>query len=398
MYKLDFDILYIDAGIRINIMEALGMHNIVYITDDNYILPTKASINSIIQSVTDKDICINVIAVEVSDKNRHALKKLENKNIKINILNFTNEYVDLGLDHHYVSKTALFKFQLPIIFKDLDRILYLDGDMVLFPSFIELFDFDISEKYAAVVQDMLVCSMGFDKKINHAKYFNSGMMFLNLKKMREDNIPEKLIEYKKNDSDKSFMDQNALNVVIGENSLWVNPKYNMIATCSPATIATLFDTSNPIQKMASFYEISEDDMLSAWQHPSVLHLAGEIKTWKNISAERIEDWISCVLPEDSLWVSKNYCLSLKTEFEKQKSELLIKLNDLSSKVLNHHEQIVSHHEQIVSHHEQIASQQKQIVNMQQQLSNTYNLLINTRHRTLYGMFEWLFRKIFRRGS
>lgn len=358
------------------------MYNIVYITDDNYVLPIKTSINSIVQSITDRAICINIIAVEVSEKNRHALKKMENKNIKINILNFANEYIDLGLDHHYVSKTALFKFQLPIIFKDLDRILYLDGDMVLFPSFIELFDFDISEKYAAVVQDMLVCSMGFDKKINHAKYFNSGMMFLNLKKMREDNIPEKLIEYKKNDSDKSFMDQNALNVVIGENSLWVNPKYNMIATCSPATIATLFDTSNPIQKMASFYEISEGDMLSAWQHPSVLHLAGEIKTWKNISAERIEDWISYVLPEDSLRVSKNYCLSLKAELEKQNNELLIKLEEFSSNVANQREQI--------------ENQREQIVNLQQQLSNTYNLLINTRHRTLYGMFEWLFRKIFRR--
>ncbi|MCR5316876.1 MAG: hypothetical protein K6E22_01490 [Treponema sp.] len=158
------------------------MHHIVYITDNNYVIPTKASINSIVQSITDIEICVNVICVEVTYRNQNAIKNLASKNVKINILNFGNDSNDLGESHHYVSKAALFKFQLPEIFKNLERILYMDGDMIVSRTMIELFDFDITEYYCAAVQDMLACFMGFNKKLRHEKYFNSGMMYLNLKK------------------------------------------------------------------------------------------------------------------------------------------------------------------------------------------------------------------------
>lgn len=173
------------------------MHNIVYITNDNYVLPTKTSINSIVQNITDTEICVNVICVEVTEKNQQALKNLSSENVVVKTLSYSNDFADLGLNHHYVSKAALFKFSLPEIFNDLDRILYIDGDMIVSESMIELFYLDIAECYCAVVQDMLACHMGFDKKLGHEKYFNSGMMYLNLKKMREDNVTQKLIDYKK---------------------------------------------------------------------------------------------------------------------------------------------------------------------------------------------------------
>lgn len=402
------------------------MYNIVYITDDNYVLPTKASINSIVQNITEAEVCVNVICVEVTEKNQQAIKNLASKNIKINILNFGNEYSDLGLSHIYVSKVALFKFQIPNIFKDLDRILYVDGDMILSKEFTEIFNLDISGKYAAVVQDLMAtCFEKWNEKLGHKKYFNSGMMYLNLKKMREDLITEKLIEYKRNDKENHFMDQNALNTVIGENCLWISPKFNMMATCNPDFIRMIYAQEFTAKLIADFYEISESEIQSAWKNPAILHVTSETKAWKNISAARIDEWIRYSLSEDHLKVAKNYCVSLKSDLEKKNDELANQVNqkffeeenklkkiesnttqqisamketsaEVEAKISTLEAHLAAQNEIIASQSQQLSAQEQKISDLENRLKQTYNLLINTRHRTLYGAAAWLFRKVFRR--
>ena len=310
------------------------MYNIVYITDDNYVLPTKTSINSIVRNCADTELAVHVIAVEVSEENQRALRNLASKKVAVKVLNFSNEFSDVGLNHLYVSKAALFKFQLPNIFPDVDSILYVDGDMILFPDFLEIFDFDISGKYAAVVQDMLACFMGFDKKIGHEKYFNSGMMYLNLEKMRRDGITGLLIEYKKKDTDKSFMDQNALNAILGKNCLWISPKFNMMATCSPEAININYEDDRPFLHMADFYGITEDEMRSAWQNPAILHVTSETKAWKNIQAARIDEWIPYASQDDALKVAKNYCASLEKELSDRFQSGISSLSDCFSEEIS----------------------------------------------------------------
>ena len=294
------------------------MYNIVYITDDNYILPTKTSINSIVENIADAEICVNVIAVDVSEKNQNALKNLAGKNIKVNLLNFENEFTGLGLDHIYVSKAALFKFQIPSIFSDLDKILYVDGDMILSASAIHIFDFDISDKYAAVVADMLAMKFeGWHEKIGHEKYFNSGMMYLNLKKMRDDGVPEKLIEYKRHDTDGHFMDQNALNAILGNNVIYVSPVFNLMATCNPLAIQGIYGADCSEQQIAEFYGLSEPELRNVLAHPAILHVTSGTKAWKDITAEKIDEWLPFVKPEDSLKVAKNWCNSLSGDLTKR---------------------------------------------------------------------------------
>ena len=130
-----------------------------------------------------------------------------------------NIYEDLCPDHSYISKDALIKFQLPWIFRDLDRILYIDGDTLLFSGFEQIFETDIDDYFAAVVMDMYMMKIGeWHKKPGLKCYFNSGVIYLNLEKMRRENCSEKLVEYQKGDIENVFMDQNALNVVFEKRS------------------------------------------------------------------------------------------------------------------------------------------------------------------------------------
>ena len=301
------------------------MKNIAFITDENYVIPTKTAINSIVKNIIDTDIIVNIIAVDISDTSKKSFYALQSCNIRIKVLSFSNQFADLGLSHLYVSKAALFKFQLPKIFPSLDTILYVDGDMILYPEFLNIFDYDISNYYAAVVPDMLAMEMeGWAKQIGHEKYFNSGMMYINLKKWRTDSISEKLIEYKKTDSNKHFMDQNALNAILGNNVLWISPTYNYMSTCTVAAIGKMYGDGEGLRHIAQFYNIPSDEMEMIIQNPAILHVTSQKKAWKDISSERIDEWIRYVVPEDFLKIAKDYCLTisedilhLKTDIEKQ---------------------------------------------------------------------------------
>ena len=298
------------------------MNNIVFITDENYIIPTKTAINSIVKNTSNSKIIVNIIAVDISDARIKALLALQTDNIRINILPFDNKFAELGLNHLYVSKAALFKFYLPELFPELDTLLYADGDMIFYPGFEKIFDFDISDYYVAAVQDMVATVVErWAEKIGNDKYFNSGIMYINLKKWREDLISIKLVDYKKNDLDSHFMDQNALNKIIGKKVLWISPEFNLMASCSVEFFEEFYKDGKALEHISSFYDIPLPKMNSIMRHPLILHVTGPNKAWKNIFAERIDEWMPYVLPEDSLVLARNYCLTMSKDYLQMKETI-----------------------------------------------------------------------------
>ena len=66
-----------------------------------------------------------------------------------------------------------------------DKILYLDCDIVCYKDIKEIFDIDIEEYDVGVVKDYI------GRKVINKKYINSGVLLINLKKVREDGSFEK---------------------------------------------------------------------------------------------------------------------------------------------------------------------------------------------------------------
>ena len=61
-----------------------------------------------------------------------------------------------------------------------DKVLYLDCDIVCYKDIKEIFDIDIEEYDIGVVRDYI------GRKVINKKYINSGVLLINLKKVRED--------------------------------------------------------------------------------------------------------------------------------------------------------------------------------------------------------------------
>lgn len=227
-------------------------------------------------------------------------------------------------------------------------------------------------------------------------------------------LHKSLLIIKKNDTDKSFMDQNALNAILGGNSLWISPKFNMMATCSPETVRDLFKTENPIKKMADFYEISVSDMHSAWKNPAILHVTSETKAWKNINAARIDEWIQYSLKDDMLKVAKNWCDSLSADFSKrltdQQNAFIQKTSEFEQELSQQkglidalrNENTIFQNEnaelnsKISALQQALAESQNELRAQREKLAELHGLILNTRHRTLYGALEFLWQKFFKK--
>ena len=226
--------------------------NICFITDKNYAVPTGVAIESLVKNCNkDTQYNLYVIAVDTDKKVADKLKKLKTNNVNIDVINTENIYDYIQTTHQHVSKAAMIKFNIPNMFPDLDKILYLDGDMLFFDDLYDLYNTNIENKYAAVVADMKAMLCGaHHTKLGLKKYFNSGMMLLNLKKMRQDNITDKLLYAKQHDEYKHFMDQDALNKVFDENLVYVSLKYNCM----------LQNLDYPANEIAKFYKLKDEDV------------------------------------------------------------------------------------------------------------------------------------------
>ena len=386
-------------------------HNIVYITDSGYFFPTKVSIRSAIRNSEDHDITIFVIAYELNDSEISALEKMQTDNAVVRVLSVTNNLIYDALTHHYVSRTALLKFKLAEILDGLDKVLYIDGDTLLFPGYLSIFDYNIEEYYMGAIKD--ICTQTWLKRseyIGNESYFNSGVMLLNLKKIREDNCVDKLIKYKKDDLDNTFMDQDAINKIFGRETLSISPTYNFLAP-----IINNFS----INEFADFYGLDEITSGNIYSNPLILHMAGVEKPWNNALSDCIDKWFDFLDENEKREVIDNYFVKgalrkkvkdlekkeLNFEIYKNKLHELdnvlnkrIAENELMIKVLENNLNELSSLESICE--KRIDSNQEYIIkllnntkDLQNQITDLNHKLNYYKNRTLFGVIKRILEKL-----
>lgn len=148
------------------------------------------------------------------------------------------------------SSAVYFPLALSSICPD-ERILFLDADTLVTGDLSEFYNQDLVDYYISAVHDygmITYIDTGFPIKINNTtkitakdyfenhlnwnsdemkKYFNSGMMLMNLKVMRENNVEEKIFQSLK-DRIFAFPDQDCINFICHEKVKIVEPKFNFM--------------------------------------------------------------------------------------------------------------------------------------------------------------------------
>lgn len=215
---------------------------IVYIFDENYMMPTLVSLNSLLSSRSKQRSNFYDIYLISQDVEKNKLTVFEKfndfENCKITIIEKNGvegfeKVSDISTPGFHVTKAALLKFFLGDILNFADKVLYIDSDTVINKDLSELYSTVLSDSYAAVVEDIkpklkyrppILVKLGITK---HRGYFNSGVLLLNLKKIRHDKIGNALLKYRINGIN-YFMDQDALNVCLKDKVIFKDFKFNML--------------------------------------------------------------------------------------------------------------------------------------------------------------------------
>lgn len=124
-----------------------------------------------------------------------------------------------------------YRIFLPRLLPELERVLYLDGDLIARESVRPLWQKDLGDNYLAAVTNV------FQRDHVHRpadlglppdqSYFNSGVLLMNLELMRREGCTAALVDWAHGHWEKlAWPEQDALNVVLGGRRVELRPRWN----------------------------------------------------------------------------------------------------------------------------------------------------------------------------
>lgn len=244
---------------------------VAYSSDNNYVQHVGVSMISLFENNKEFDeITVYIIENNISKENREKLKEISRRyNRHISYVNFDNFSGGLQLNiNNSISTSTYARLLISSMLPDeVSKIIYLDCDSIVSGSLMDLWETDISEYYIAgvldTVSDETKLQVGLD--IN-SSYINAGMILINIKKWRKNNIVERFIKFiKKYNGNVFHHDQGTINGVLHEQCLVLHPRYNSM---------TVFFTLSREQIM-EYYSLknyySSKELKEAVENPVFVH-------------------------------------------------------------------------------------------------------------------------------
>ncbi|HEM5269555.1 TPA: glycosyltransferase [Streptococcus suis] len=209
--------------------------NLAFTVSDSYIDYMGTTLYSIMVHTRKSPVSVYVLTSDISDYSRFKLQKLEDRfhNLNIHILVVdAKQFEDLPLNRSHITRPEVyFRMAFASLLPDLDRILYLDSDILAQKDLQPLWETPLDGAYMAAVSEP-PSEGGFDYRrsigmTDPTYYFNSGVLLMDLKKIREDKIESLLFECGHTIKDKiRLQDQDIINVALEGKIKSLDPIYN----------------------------------------------------------------------------------------------------------------------------------------------------------------------------
>ena len=245
-------------------------------TDNNYLQHCSAMLCSLFENNKDHTVTVHLLHHELSDESQTFLTQLA-KRYENTIIFYDIDKDKLGklfIDQHWhpnLSIACYYRLMLASLLNEsIERVLYLDCDIIVLGDLSPLFKTDMSEYGVAAVEDTVpgndrhrrVMGLSLDQ---HA--FCSGVLLINLKYWRAHNSEQNLLDYAQMMGEHLEMeDQDVLNHEFRGH--WFKLPYKYMRT--PMAIA-------PLDKQQKWADIEEYVF-----HPVIIHYAAHVKPWLDI--------------------------------------------------------------------------------------------------------------------
>ena len=254
--------------------------NILLSTDNNYVMPTGVLMTSI-GCTNGSDVSYHILTDDdFSEKSREALKNIAHKyrnEIFFYVISseMTKDFPFGRADQptHVSIATYYRLFITRVLPADVDKIIYLDGDIIVRGSLAPLWETDIDGYAMGTVHDMHekhhIQTGRLPYNMQDDGYFNAGVLLVNVKYWRENNCIDTFMSIVQQNQDRlKLHDQDVLNIAFHDKKKWLSVTYNM----QNGFLLKFQDKS-------SFPGISgEIDIMK--HNPVIVHFCAQDKPWK----------------------------------------------------------------------------------------------------------------------
>ncbi|MEK3697506.1 glycosyltransferase family 8 protein [Paenibacillus sp. FSL R10-2199] len=247
--------------------------NIAYASGDGYAKHAGVSMISLFENNKDfNEIFIYYIdngLLEETKQKLNSITKKYNRNIVFIPISDIFDVKSFKENNYYsnIIYTKMYFHKL----KGVDKILYIDSDMVIKGSFLELWNMDISNYLMAGVRmPTPIQYRNWFSNSNDDKYINVGFVLFNLVKWRIYEMDKKIIEFLEKNTGREFIEENIMCNICGNKILILDPRYNLTGIM----LAFSSDQIKQLTKDETYY--NEFQLDNARKNPIVIHYSNEI--------------------------------------------------------------------------------------------------------------------------
>lgn len=216
---------------------------IFFAIDDNYVKFFAVALKSIMDKA-DKSYVYNIhiLNTGLSKQNKQDIIDLasENKNFNIYFNDVTAKIKHLAGQmqlRDYYTLTTYYRLFIQSMFPEYDKAIYLDSDLVCVQDISIYYNIDISNYLLAATADETVYTdKNFSEyseqvvSVPRNEYFNAGILLMNLKKFREQDLQSNFIKLLAQYKFVVAQDQDYLNVLCKNQTLLLPAGYNKTPT------------------------------------------------------------------------------------------------------------------------------------------------------------------------
>lgn len=202
---------------------------VVTISNDNYAIHLATMLFSLFENKSpETNYQIYIIDGNISRNNKSKINSL------LNNYNISPIYLKVNPKHYahckgwgHVSREAFYRISIPALLgRNIKKALYLDSDMIIKGDLLELWtNKQLKRYYLGAVEDPV--PFAGIKLPRGYRYFNSGVLLMNLEKWRKNKISYRVLKFiKQNPSKIRWWDQDALNALLYNKWFPLDYKWN----------------------------------------------------------------------------------------------------------------------------------------------------------------------------
>lgn len=330
----------------------------VVLAANNFYVPYVSTlIHSIAENSSDKyTYDINIFHQDITADSMRLLTSdfIGKDNINIRFCDMSSrasEYSSLFTKWHFTVETY-FRLFIQDVMTGYDKVLYLDGDMIVKHDIAELYEENVDGYLLAACRDvdmmgvynsnLLKADDTIDpKRRNYIDtilklekpfdYFQAGVILFNLKEMRKSFSPQEALRFAASKR-WEYLDQDVLNFFAQGKVKYLDLSWNVLYDWEFVRIKDVISKA-PLETYLEYME--------SRKNPKIIHYGGTIKPWQRADADFADSYWSVakrsvyyelILSRMAVWASNNASKHHNTEKTRLRSRVVRKLRRTADKI------------------------------------------------------------------